>query len=142
MSTRSRIGIKNSNGTITSIYCHFDGYPDGVGAVLKEHYNDENVIQKFINLGDMSFLTPTIDPNPNLPHSFDKPQKGVTVFYGRDRQEENINARISNTEKEYFKLAEDCWGEYAYLWENGKWKCFDMDETNTEIDLYSEVKTD
>jgi hypothetical protein len=26
MSTRSRIGIENQDGTTTSIYCHFDGY--------------------------------------------------------------------------------------------------------------------
>jgi hypothetical protein len=25
MSTRSRIGIENQDGTTTSIYCHFDG---------------------------------------------------------------------------------------------------------------------
>jgi hypothetical protein len=38
MSTRSRIGIhlENQDGTTTSIYCHFDGMIDGVGAVLQK----------------------------------------------------------------------------------------------------------
>jgi hypothetical protein len=26
MATRSRIAIENQDGTVTSIYCHFDGY--------------------------------------------------------------------------------------------------------------------
>ena len=34
MSTRSRVGIKNEDGTITSVYVHHDGYPSGVGDVL------------------------------------------------------------------------------------------------------------
>jgi hypothetical protein len=38
MSTRSRIAIENQNGSVTSIYCHFDGYISGVGKTLKECY--------------------------------------------------------------------------------------------------------
>jgi hypothetical protein len=30
MSTRSRIAIENQNGSVTSVYCHFDGYISGV----------------------------------------------------------------------------------------------------------------
>jgi len=35
MATRSRIAIENQDGTVTSIYCHFDGYLSGVGKLLK-----------------------------------------------------------------------------------------------------------
>ncbi len=35
MATRSNIGIVNDNGSVTGIYCHWDGYPEhkrkGVG---------------------------------------------------------------------------------------------------------------
>ena len=41
MSTRCRIGIENKNGTITSIYCHHDGYLEGVGEILVNHYKTE-----------------------------------------------------------------------------------------------------
>lgn len=34
MSTRSHIGIENSDGTVTYVYCHWDGYPTGVGAEI------------------------------------------------------------------------------------------------------------
>jgi hypothetical protein len=41
MSTRSRIAIENHHGTVTSIYCHFDGYLEGVGKKLFNHYDRE-----------------------------------------------------------------------------------------------------
>jgi hypothetical protein len=44
MATRSRIAIQYENGPIESVYCHFDGYPQGVGATLLEHYTDKNKV--------------------------------------------------------------------------------------------------
>lgn len=37
MSTRSRIGMINPYGSVSSIYCHFDGYPEGVGKTLHDN---------------------------------------------------------------------------------------------------------
>ncbi len=34
MATRSNIGIVNEDGSITGIYCHYDGYPEYVGKML------------------------------------------------------------------------------------------------------------
>ena len=39
MSTRSRIGIKLEDGSILSAYHHWDGYPEWLGRILKQHYN-------------------------------------------------------------------------------------------------------
>lgn len=33
MATRSRIGIENQDGTVTSVYCHWDGYPENNGRI-------------------------------------------------------------------------------------------------------------
>ena len=44
MSTRSRIGMINPDGSVSSIYCHFDGYPEGVGKTLHDNWNDINDI--------------------------------------------------------------------------------------------------
>ena len=38
MSTRSRIGIELEDGSIKSVYHHFDGYPEGLGVKLLTHY--------------------------------------------------------------------------------------------------------
>jgi hypothetical protein len=56
MATRSRIAIENQDGTVTSIYCHFDGYIDGVGKILQENYNTREKMEQLIDLGDISSL--------------------------------------------------------------------------------------
>ena len=56
MSTRSRIAIENQNGSVTSIYCHFDGYISGVVKTLEKHYTDRSVVEELIDLGDLSAL--------------------------------------------------------------------------------------
>ena len=38
------------------IYCHWDGYPDGVGAELKENYSTYEDILNLILLGDCSCI--------------------------------------------------------------------------------------
>jgi len=40
MGTSAMIGIYNkSDGSVTASYCHYDGYVDGVGRTLFDHYN-------------------------------------------------------------------------------------------------------
>ena len=56
MATRSLIGIEKDNGVVEAIYCHFDGYPAGVGKTLYEHYNNPERIKQLLRLGDMSTL--------------------------------------------------------------------------------------
>lgn len=61
MSTISYIVKKLNDNEYKSIYCHFDGYLDGVGQVLLDNYNSEKGIDSILELGDMSRLgeTPT-----------------------------------------------------------------------------------
>lgn len=85
MSTRSNIAILNEDNSITSIYCHFDGYIDGVGKLLYDHYNTRDKVIKLIENGDITYL----DESCECPdgHSFKTPKDGYTVYYGRDRNE-------------------------------------------------------
>ena len=119
MATRSRIGIENENGTISSIYCHFDGYPDGVGATLEEHYSNRQKLRMLINLGDISILgehVATMDE-----HSFDNRKEGVTVAYHRDRGEEKREARVDKS-LETFSYSE----KYGYVYtKDEKWVMFE-----------------
>lgn len=86
MATRSRIAIEHPDGSIESIYCHWDGYPEGNGVILCEHYQDRKKVEDLIGLGSLSYLQAEV--HPTGPHSFEKPQTGVTVAYHRDRGEE------------------------------------------------------
>lgn len=116
MATRSTIGIKNNDDSITFIYCHYDGYLHGVGKILKNHYTEEKKIYDLISLGAISSLGKEITPSSF--HSFDSPQENVTVFYNRDRGEkEGVSSMTVKNIYEY----ETHFEEYNYLWENGKW---------------------
>jgi hypothetical protein len=59
MATRSRIAIEKLDGTVISVYCHNDGYPDGVGKGLLAKFpngTDRSVVEDFIEKGDRSTL--------------------------------------------------------------------------------------
>jgi len=123
MATRSRIGIEQEDGTVKSIYCHWDGYPSYNGFILNGFYRDRKEVESLINLGNISVLGKRSKPNPMLGHSFDKPQPDVTIAYGRDRGEDGVEARIDESVDAY--LASDV-EEYGYLFtKENKWVWFD-----------------
>ena len=122
MSTRSLIGIVEPDGSVRSIYCHFDGYVAYVGRMLNIHYNSEEMARQLIALGDLSSLRERIAPNPGEAHSFDNPLDDVTIAYHRDRGEEFIPARKYESKEAMAKKGwNHCWAEYCYVWENGAW---------------------
>ena len=91
MSTRCRIGIENKNGTITSIYCHHDGYPEGVGNALYYGYDSYEKALALILGGDVSVIDEKYtypysigegeDPNWNVPTVLDKPKLDEEYLY-------------------------------------------------------------
>ena len=102
MSTRNRIGIKLKDGMVESIYCHCDGYLEGVGQTLIAHYNDEKKVKKLIAMGDMYSLAESIKKS---------------VFYKRDRGETGVESQ-----KHSLKEFPDYGQEFEYLFTDGKWK--------------------
>lgn len=94
MATRSRIGVVQDDGTVRSIYCHWDGYPKYNGKVLLNHYDLEKT-ERLVSLGDISSLDVRTEPFGD--HTFDNPEKGVVVAYGRDRGEKDVDAIVFNT---------------------------------------------
>jgi len=102
MGTRSRIGIQNQNGSITSVYCHYDGYPEGVGQELIQNYTSPVEVNELLSKGDMSSL-----------HS--------KQFF-KDRGETDVDSINSENEQEYLEFTGNCWGEYAYLYRDGEWE--------------------
>ena len=138
MSTRCRIGIENKNGTITSIYCHHDGYLEGVGEILVNHYKNEEKIRKLMELGDMSSLG--TEPVENL-RGWENPGLGTTDWMKAYKElhpenqcviyktrGEDCPAKTHKSIEEYQKYSRDCWGEYAYLFKNNKWFVLEYDD--------------
>lgn len=146
MSTRSLIIRKNEEGKYESIYCHWDGYPTCNGVILYNHYNNPERVKKLISLGDLSSLNVFIEPETRESymeheHTFDNPQPNTCVFYGRDRKEESVGFKTFDTLGK--ALNQDCWQEYAYVYENNEWRVHDYERKNpskfNEMSLLKDV---
>lgn len=61
MSTNSTIAILNEDGTVTGIYCHWDGYIAHNGRILAENYNDEESVRQLLELGELRYLDETLE---------------------------------------------------------------------------------
>ena len=59
MATRSNIAQLLPDDRVQVIYCHFDGYMSGVGAMLTKHYKTTDRVAELIALGDLVVLTNT-----------------------------------------------------------------------------------
>lgn len=123
MGTRSRIGKIDDSGFVKSVYCHWDGYPEGVGKTLTEHYTDESKIDQLISLGDMSVLAENIEPKDK--HSFDSAEENVCIFYGRDRGEKRTDAKLES-KSSLLRRSKNSDIEYVYIWNGSKWECYRM----------------
>lgn len=119
MGTRSAIGYKTGEGKIRAKYSHYDGYVAGVGKTLVEHYQAARKIAQMVELGDQSFLAEEIFPKGE--HSFNKPEEGVTVFYGRDRGETNVDAQDFDTVEEFVDYYAGAGCEFFYLHTSAGW---------------------
>lgn len=99
MSINSTIAVENPDGTVSQVYCHWDGGLNHNGVILYNHYNDLERAQLLITHGSISILGFHIEPTEA--HSFNKPQRGVCVFYGRDRGEPDISPTMFSSFEEY-----------------------------------------
>ena len=131
MATRARIAIENADGSILSSYHHWDGYPAGLGFNLISHWDDADTLLEAIRLGDASNWGKRIAPKGE--HSFNAPEDGVNVYYGRDRGESNVGP-VDFADFAAFADGFDCAGEeFAY--------CLRRDGTWSMIDRYGNTVT-
>lgn len=147
MSTPCRIGKRNEDGTISSIYCHFDGYVrGGVGEILALHYKDPAKVDELIGLGDLASLGWEPVENPNAWKDEANPMAArAAIFSGKYQEyheamhprsmcdtyrsrkgEGNVSAKKSATLEDFATLSHTAWA-YAYLFENGRWMTFKGD---------------
>lgn len=117
MATRSHIGKKLENGSIKYIYCHWDGYPEHNGIVLKEHYTDESKVDALLELGNISILGEEIGEKQDFDNR-DTHNEKWCLAYGRDRGEPNTKAKQVTSIEDILQQS------YHYIWDNGVWKCY------------------
>ena len=115
MSTRSRIGIELKNGSVLSVYHHWDGYPEWLGRILKTHYNTREKVAELIDGGDMSSCW------TDTPFDYDgKASKYGPNYYSY--RGDDSPPRLDANKYDYLADGE----EYAYLYTlKGEWVCYD-----------------
>jgi hypothetical protein len=118
MGTRSRIGIELADGSVLSAYHHWDGYPEWLGRILKNHYNSKELAAELIDGGDMSSCW-TNERWTNDLLDRHKEEYGPQYYSQRG---EDCPPRLDINLTEYLSDGE----EYAYLYTNGEWVCYDM----------------
>ena len=101
MSTRSNIAIENRNGSITSLYCHYDGYLSNNGKILAEHYSDPNKVRELFS--GNGFRSLTTDP------------KDLDRYEGTNDREEYRNEYC------FIDCNDPLFIEYVYLFKNDTW---------------------
>ena len=115
---------------ILSVNHHFDGYPEGLGVKLKEHYNTYEKVAELIDGGNMSNcwsdskfnvetgeFTPIADPKP--------------TYYGGDDEAPVLSKNFDD----FTRI--DSWQEYSYVFVKDRWEGYaishKMDENYEEI---------
>lgn len=133
MGTRSDIIVHRADGKWSRIYCHWDGYLEHNGRILFDHYTSQQMAEKLVAPGDLSSLAASCDKPKG--HTFDKAVDGYCVYYGRDRGEADVDAKVGDSLFEVWPEA-DTWTEFTYVWDEGKWWVGIPDEgTQTLVDL-------
>ena len=117
------------NGNIYSVYHHWDGYPEWLGRILKQHYNTDAAVKKLIDGGDMSSCY------SDTGWDYDEKREPQPCYYSE--RGEDCPPRTDATIQEYFANA-NSWEEYCYIYTTfGEWLCFEIDKKYNED--YSEI---
>jgi hypothetical protein len=116
MATRSRIGVQLKDGSVLSVYSHWDGYPEWNGKKLKEHFNSYEQVTELIDGGDISSLWTDKD--------WDGSDMEFGTLYYSGRGQTDVEPVLSNSFESYISDVVDSWCDYAYLFANDEWKCY------------------
>ena len=119
MATRSRIGIELKDGSILSAYHHWDGYPEWLGRILTTHYNTKEKVSELIDGGDMSCCW----TKDRWGTEEEATEYGPQYYSQRG---EDTPPRLDADIVEY--LLPDNSEEFAYVFRNGEWVCYNMHE--------------
>lgn len=123
MSTRSRIGILQHDGTVKSVYHHSDGYPSWLGKKLVQKYKNADDIHILMKDGDISCLESR--------YTWDMQELSTPIVRTYKMRGEDCPAMIHKNEAEFRKYAKQTWGEFAYLFKNNEWIGWSISRTTS-----------
>jgi hypothetical protein len=124
MSTRGRIGLELADGSILSIYSHYDNYPEWAGRILRTHYNTREKVEALVDGGDVSCLW----TDDGFYTSEGKTQRGYYGPLHYSERGEDCPPRLDATLIDDYLLGENN-EEFAYLFTRyNKWVCYNMNQ--------------
>jgi len=108
--TRSQIGKIKKNGKISTVYMHYDGYPDHMLPTIKKGYKDGKAVDLLLKKGGGSGLEANVDD---------------IKFYG---DKATIDGNMKDTEKFVKDAANNGGAEFIYLYSerDSKWYMVDI----------------
>lgn len=122
---------------LAGVFVHWDGYPEGVGVTLAQHYTDDDKINRLVDLRDVYSLKPEPLPPKGTRHTPEKPREGVTVRLVRVGEPKVAGPYLLTDEAEALKHAARMRCEYVYIRDESKphgWRCIDF-ATDREVEL-------
>ena len=97
MGTRSTIALEFADGTVEQVYCHWDGYLEGNGAMLIQHYMDPFKVKQLLALGGFSSLEASVEDTKKTAYT----QRGEELMINKFKDFEDYKANHQYEEYEY-----------------------------------------
>ena len=121
MGTRSLIGKQLKDGSILGVYCHYDGYPEYNGRMLRDKYNTEEKVNDLIDGGDMSCVYTNAGWNNET-----LPESGPLHYTSRGESLESNAPELYSDLNAFLNGADASGAEYTYHYADGEWTCHDV----------------
>ena len=109
MATRALIGYLSEDREFTCTYNHYDGYPEYLGKILKEHYNSEPTAKEVASTGYIS----NIEEDGTINSKYDEPANEMIL------DDDIVEAGLQIGEK-----VDEYGGQYGYVWFGDEWMIF------------------
>jgi len=111
------------DGSILSIYSHWDNFPEHNGRILRTHYNTREKVEALVDGGDVSCLW----TDDGFYTSEGKTKRGYYGPLHYSERGEDSPPRLDKDLCEY--LLPDNSEEYAYIFtQNQEWVCYNMNQ--------------
>ena len=118
MATRAIIWQKTEQG-YRGVYCHWDGYPEGVGRTLKEHYSDPGKVDGLLEYAHTRRMTLSV--------LRDNPDNCEWTVLGSDEGDGDglpVNRSFMDTRRDFFAI------NWSYIFDGENWEFHPVDWDN------------
>tara|TARA_R110000803_G_scaffold1544_1_gene4982 strand:- start:92 stop:733 length:642 start_codon:yes stop_codon:yes gene_type:complete len=130
MATRAIIAYLSEDKELTTTYNHYDGYPDGLGKALLNHYDDDSKANIVANVGYIS----SIDPDTGE----------ITSNNSESPNKMDLNGDWGESLYEIVDEIKSYGVDYAYIWNEvgGDWNTVSNGSaTNMVKDLANQISS-